>query len=365
MATVSLCSKEVIINEKLSVTDAHDVGAKLYCTFNNVKKTADLVIYTLLLHIQNWQTRHKGKLPEVLYLQIDGGCENANQYLIAICELMVSKRMVREIHLNRLPRGHTHEDIDGVFGHVWTWMRNSIIETLEQFENGIVEAFRYGNLKANAEFLYVIPDYKEFLSNCIDPDFGKCFKLENTQHSWLFEAVLDSPAFPFGVKTMYRAYSSSKVIEFDKKTPSECITNIGMLTGLEARTVFVRWFPDKDTIPERRGIEGFYILKNLPSSENNWNGFKPVPFVEEGVKQFEKAYNSAIQLWITNPSVLQWWETWYSTYAPTGTAEDYLQTRLLRVPFKAYFTKPRSPILQTRFWIESLKVTTNRNQESK
>ena len=47
-------------------------------------------------------------------LQIDGGSENANWLILAICELMCMKRMGKVIFLTRLPTGHTHEDIDGI-----------------------------------------------------------------------------------------------------------------------------------------------------------------------------------------------------------------------------------------------------------
>lgn len=38
------------------------------------------------------------------------GSENANQFLLAICELLVSMNLgIEEILLTRLPVGHTHE----------------------------------------------------------------------------------------------------------------------------------------------------------------------------------------------------------------------------------------------------------------
>jgi hypothetical protein len=51
-----------------------------------------------------------------IYLQVDGGSENANQYILHHLEHLVSKRVAREIWYTRLPTGHTHDDIDGCFG---------------------------------------------------------------------------------------------------------------------------------------------------------------------------------------------------------------------------------------------------------
>ncbi len=54
---------------------------------------------------------HNSQFPETWYIQVDGGAENANKYLLACLEYLVIKRMVRKIVLTRLPVGHTHEVI--------------------------------------------------------------------------------------------------------------------------------------------------------------------------------------------------------------------------------------------------------------
>jgi len=315
------------------------------------------VIYTFLLRLSDWQIRHKGKLPEVVFLQIDGGSENANQYLLGMCELLIAKRIIREIRVSRLVRGHTHEDIDGVFGHIWTWMRNTTVHTLDDFCNGIKQAFEYGKLSVSCEFLYAIPNYKEFLSNCIDKNLADYTKEENTQHIWLFEAVQQSPMFPFGVKTLYRAYASDKVIEFEKKHPSDCYSHIGSLTGLEPRTVHVRWYPDEKTIASRQGIEGFHLLTKLPDSTCAIN---PLAFIEHGVKQFEKAYICACELWTEDQDTRKWWDEWYKLHAPTATVENYYEDRVLRLPLMSYLVRKPQNLLN-QYWVQSLNYKTFRN----
>jgi hypothetical protein len=98
-----------------------------------VPKGANLTIYCLLATLERWRNAHGGNFPEEMYVQIDGGSENANQYVLAVCELLIAKRLVRRIELSRLPKGHTHEDIDAQFAHVWTWMRKRIISTVDEF----------------------------------------------------------------------------------------------------------------------------------------------------------------------------------------------------------------------------------------
>ena len=47
------------------------------------------------------------------------GSENANGVFLALVELLVIKGLARNIKVSRLKVGHTHEDIDGVFGVLW------------------------------------------------------------------------------------------------------------------------------------------------------------------------------------------------------------------------------------------------------
>lgn len=76
----------------------------LYRTINTVRKGADLTIYCILSQLELYFKRH-GRYPEKLYVQVDGGSENANQYVLAAMEMLVVKRMVRAAYFTRLPTG--------------------------------------------------------------------------------------------------------------------------------------------------------------------------------------------------------------------------------------------------------------------
>jgi hypothetical protein len=83
----------------------------IYRTFHNLRNDSQVAIHVLLLQLERYYHRHKS-FPKVFYHQIDGGPENANQYLLATCELLVALGLVEKVILTRLPVGHTHEDID-------------------------------------------------------------------------------------------------------------------------------------------------------------------------------------------------------------------------------------------------------------
>jgi hypothetical protein len=74
-----------------------------------------------------------------------------------------------------------------------------------------MQALNKENLPCSVHSIHVIPDYEAYLADCIDPDFGRYAKTQWTQLVWKFEAVDVCPAFPLGVKTTYRSYSTDEV----------------------------------------------------------------------------------------------------------------------------------------------------------
>ena len=108
------------------------LGVTFYRTFNNVTKGGDLSAHCFLRELEKWRICHDNKFPEEIFIQVDGGSENANKTILALCEYLVAKRMVKSITYSRLPTGHTHEDIDATFAHVWKGMRQKTIHTIDE-----------------------------------------------------------------------------------------------------------------------------------------------------------------------------------------------------------------------------------------
>ena len=106
-----------------------------YRSFSNVVVNANYCVHTWLLSLE--EQYKKGKLPPVLYHQIDGGSENANILYLAICFMLVTKGLCLKVVLTRLLPGHTHEDIDALFALIWTLVRDEIILTPSEFEAAI------------------------------------------------------------------------------------------------------------------------------------------------------------------------------------------------------------------------------------
>jgi len=72
----------------------HGQHVTLYRTVGTVSgKSPDLTIYCILHQLEKWVWRNQGRYPEKLYVQLDGGIENANHYVLAILELLAIKRV--------------------------------------------------------------------------------------------------------------------------------------------------------------------------------------------------------------------------------------------------------------------------------
>ena len=102
-----------------------DLNSSLYLYTRNV--------HTWLLSLERHYYTHGKRLPEVLFHQIDGGTENANGEFLALCALLVACKLVKKVVLTRLPVGHTHEDIDGLFALIWRKLRDEYVFTPSEF----------------------------------------------------------------------------------------------------------------------------------------------------------------------------------------------------------------------------------------
>jgi hypothetical protein len=70
-------------------------------------------------------------LPPVLNMQLDNACsDNKNRYVFSFFSLLVHKGVFREVYVNFLLVGHTHEDIDAMFGRWSRRLRENDYPTL-------------------------------------------------------------------------------------------------------------------------------------------------------------------------------------------------------------------------------------------
>lgn len=119
------------IAHKLVGAIVHGIPNRVHTYFvpaNSAKvKGSNLTIEVLQRTLWKEQERRKAigaMWPEVLYLQLDNTTsENKNKYVFAYLSSLIQKGVFREIHVNFLPVGHTHEDIDQFFSQFAHRMR--------------------------------------------------------------------------------------------------------------------------------------------------------------------------------------------------------------------------------------------------
>jgi hypothetical protein len=122
--------------------------------------------------------------------------------MLGLLELIVAKRLCKTIYLTRLPVGHTHEDIDGVFSRIWTKLRKLAVITPQAYAALIKDSIKGKEGRQKILDLYCIPDYKSLFEDCLDPNIGRFSKEQWTQLMFRFDSVPISDHFPNGVEVL-------------------------------------------------------------------------------------------------------------------------------------------------------------------
>jgi hypothetical protein len=192
----------------------------LYRSYGNVGKGTNVAIHSWLCEFEKI-VEAQGSLPDTIYMQIDGGPENANAYMLGLAELMVHRQLTKRIYLTRLPPGHTHEDIDARFAVIWTHNRLLLILTPEDQKRQIKHAFKalHEGGKVEVEDVFAVPDYKKYFEKYVSIKRAfKPYKEKNyTQLQFIVESCDESSHFPLGVRTFYRAYPTDETVEIVHK----------------------------------------------------------------------------------------------------------------------------------------------------
>jgi len=306
----------------------HGRNLTLYRSFNNISNGSNLAIHTWLLNLEEVYLR-EGKLPDIIFVQIDGGSENANVTMKGICELMVSRHLTKKIVLTRLPKGHTHEDIDAVFGNIWKYIESKSVITPQAYARALEHGLKKRNEKVYVKDIFCVPDYQNWMKAYIDPALSRCDKLEWTALQWIFENIGDCThgcncenckLYPTGVKVNYRKFASDEVILVSEDSTTAL--------GFDHKKCKVQTHPT----PEKEGDpDGMFILRSLPDGTRE---FLPQPFIEGSRKHLETLVRRLTSEFGSLPCVRYEWEHWRDHVAPlTDNANDYCNSFPLHIPF--------------------------------
>ncbi|CAM6123715.1 unnamed protein product [Calypogeia fissa] len=100
-------------------------------------------------------------LPRILKLQLDNCAGDIkNRHLLAYCSLLTARGHFEEVHLGFLMVGHTHKDVDAMFGHFSEKLMHKPTHTFVELVEVLMSA---RNKNAALFFVQEVPDFKQFV----------------------------------------------------------------------------------------------------------------------------------------------------------------------------------------------------------
>ena len=133
----------------------HIQGVKIHClsrvihrSFPHISNGFNLAAHVLVHEVKRnmaYCLKENIPFPHTLFIQTDGGPENTAQAMFGLIELLHQYDVFETIEFNRLPVGHTHEDIDAMFGTIWTKIKQKTVKSPAEFKAAVIEAFQNRN----------------------------------------------------------------------------------------------------------------------------------------------------------------------------------------------------------------------------
>ena len=292
----------------------------------------------------------KKRLPPTIFVQIDGGSENANLIILAVFEILIHRGLINKAVLTRLMVGHTHEDVDSRFGALWKGLRRKFIYSPQKQARSYLKVFAEG--KAELEYVWAVPDYRAWLDEHCE-NIGRCFKKMDgnqwTQHVFTLERISDDEArtlpkgtFPLNVRTTYRAYAQNEIQEIHH---INCIPfKKGALPAdvfeYQAIKVAVRDLPTAEhnikagVCSGNNAFAGMWVLHSLPNIPLPWQ-----PLTKGTRSTIEEvAADVVAKLGKYNPKVQGDWNAFLKNECPqSDDVDEFVRARKCKIPLAAAF----------------------------
>ena len=110
-------------------------------------------------------------LPPILNVQMDNTIgDNKNRYVYAFWSLLVAKRIFRKVYVNFMMVGHTHDDIDALFGRWSMLLKKENFPTIPTLMKSFMDVEAIPTIP---HLIEEVPDFKSFIDGAIlDKDEG-------------------------------------------------------------------------------------------------------------------------------------------------------------------------------------------------
>lgn len=127
--------------------------------------TLDCLMRTLCEE-EKYRLENNLSWPTTLYLQLDNSTkDNKNCSVKAFLSYLILIGVFDEIHINYLPVGHTHEDIDQLFSVITYALKRHDAYTFPQWQMVVSEAFNDDLMKPHKiEWIWCLHDYENWIA---------------------------------------------------------------------------------------------------------------------------------------------------------------------------------------------------------
>ena len=127
----------------------HDTNLSLTCLHNTLSEL--------------WDEEGPENRPDILYLQVDGGSENKNQWVLAYLATLIVLGIYKKIKMCFLPVGHTHEDIDQAFSRISMHLRRVSAFTFPDLLTQVRNSFKSALMTPSVIQIGQTFDFKDYL----------------------------------------------------------------------------------------------------------------------------------------------------------------------------------------------------------
>ena len=101
-------------------------------------------------------------LPPILNVQMDNAVsDNKNRFVFSFWSLLVAKRVFREVYVNFMLVGHTHDDIDALFGRWSMALRREDFPTVPLLMKSFM---KHEAVPTIPHLIQEVPDFKKFIA---------------------------------------------------------------------------------------------------------------------------------------------------------------------------------------------------------
>ena len=104
-------------------------------------------------------------LPPILNVQMDNATrDNKNRYVFAFWSLLVAKRIFCKVYVNFMMVGHTHDDIDALFGRWSMLLKKENFPTIPALMKSFMDVEAIPTIP---HLIEEVPDFKSVIDGAI------------------------------------------------------------------------------------------------------------------------------------------------------------------------------------------------------